>query len=347
MSIASQKHSGVTLMEVLISIGVISLGIFGVASLIPVAQFKVAEGTSRDRQASYGPSAVSRFRLQMGSPQDWALPNGTPLRSLPVDQVRQALNRGYCIDPLGVLEGGLSQFPANDPSGTVSMPRLTLASLAALPNASAADPNLFRVSAARDIFLLQDDIVFEPPSDQARQPARQFFTRNGWPMKSAVGASLSWFATISPTATSETVNDEFLLSIVISERRAPVLGITEENIAEVVSEFSGELLVQQTVPQQPNQIGLADLRNGDWLLLARPLSRQDNNLPAESRMVYRWTQIIGTDTAADGVFRFSIANNDFFPPQGAAGGFAIFARGVKGVYERTIRLEPESTGLWK
>ena len=53
------QRSGVSLLEVLISIGVIAIGIFGVAALIPVAQLKVAEGTSRDRQAAFGPSAAA------------------------------------------------------------------------------------------------------------------------------------------------------------------------------------------------------------------------------------------------------------------------------------------------
>ena len=63
------QRSGISLLEVLISVGVIALGIFGVASLIPVAQLSVDKGLTADRQAALGRSAIADFRIRnMGSP---------------------------------------------------------------------------------------------------------------------------------------------------------------------------------------------------------------------------------------------------------------------------------------
>ena len=345
---SNAARNGVSLMEVLISIGVISLGIFGVASLIPVAQFKVAEGTSRDRQASFGPSAAANFRVRMGSPADWALPNGVPLLSLPANQLQPILNRGFCIDPLGILSppAALTQFPANA-AADVALPRLSLTQLHIDSVTGDPIPQLGSLALARDMFLLKDDAVFRIPQDSGLQPQRQFFVTETIPavqqraLAPVADASLSWFATLSRPMVGG--NDEYILSIVIVKGRAPVLGNLEENFAEVNSPFAGEILLRQPRTAN-NQFGISDLRLGDWILLARQL---DDATPPT--LVYRWTQIIGSDELAETTANqnivnggFSISNDDFIPPSTPA--MAFMMRDVVSVYERTIRLE--TTGAW-
>ena len=366
----SRRRAGISLMEVLISIGVITFGIFGVASLIPVAQFKVAEGTARDRQAGFGPSAVATFRIHnMGSPNNWLIkssqvgdfyskavgPNADQLDPLGYDGPVSAWKipapahlrrRPFCIDPLGVIENGYSDavntFPWNA-NATFAIPRLSLNSLA-------YDNAAIDLPLARELFLLKDDLEFDRPEDQQKQPRRQYVV-DSLGTKQAItefaSGSLSWFATLSPASVSR-LTDEFMLSVVIVQNRVPLLITEEENWATVNCEYAGEITIQTTTAGVPNQINVAELRTGDWLLLSKQIVGGDN--PATKR-VCRWTQITGStdekDATADAVRAFTIANDDFFHPGMSANEVptVTFVRGVKAVYERTIRLE-NAEGSW-
>ena len=350
-----QRH-GVSLMEVLISIGVISVGIFGVASLIPVAQFKVAEGTSKDRQAAFGPSAAAQFRIEdMGNRDTWYPPNRRY-----VWKGQQVRKRAFCIDPLGLAEnlvgtdypGAIHRFPANATEGdSFFLPRITLNKLR---HAQVG----VELALARDMCFLKDELVFDRPADQGKQPRRKYFVdANGVPTSSLSSASLAWFATVSPTVIldplGEVHSDEFLLSIVVTKDRVPLLALTEENYAHATCHFAGEIELFNSpvvATGATDQMKMTDLGIGDWLLLSKPITAALAN-DSTGKRVYRWTQIIGTSDAEDATAttsrRFTISNDDFFRPETSAGemGYAvIFMRGVSAVYERTIRLENSS--MW-
>ena len=57
----ASPRSGVTLLEIMISIGVVGIGLIGVASLIPLAHFKAAEGVREERKALFGKRALRDF----------------------------------------------------------------------------------------------------------------------------------------------------------------------------------------------------------------------------------------------------------------------------------------------
>jgi len=152
-------------------------------------------------------------------------------------------------------------------------------------------------------------------------------------------------ATITPTVATNTVTDQFVLSIVIIKDRVHLA--TEEGLAVAVSPFAGEIELDDAVPTPPlaDQMRVADLRNGDWLLLTKRLSVTPN------ATAYRWTKILGADEL-DGTpglkRRFTIANDDFLKPPDKNGNsepaHAIFMRGVIAVYEKIIRLD--NSTLW-
>ena len=342
----SQKYhrTGISLMEVLISIGVIGLGIFGVASLIPVAQFKVAEGTSRDRQAAFGPSAAAEFRIQeMGDPNTWEsgdlsiLTRDTEARANGDWLERQA----YCIDPLGLAENGYStpmrRFPVNaDVPNRAFMTRLGLKKLRTT-NADATIRQTLDTALARDLFFLHDDLEFDRPTDESLQPRRQYFVdERGVPTATFASGSMSWFATLTPTALGS--NDEFLLSIVVVRDRVPTLATLHESWAPAASPFAGEIVLQGTPRIDDQQMTVADLKQGDWLLLNKFMKPDHPDSRERLKRVFRWTQIIGASGEDVPVRTFTVSNDDFFRP-GEVGATAIFMKGVKSVYERTIRLE--------
>lgn len=364
--LANSRRSGISLMEVLISIGVIALGIFGVASLIPVAQFKVAEGTTNDRLASLGPSAAAQFRVHgMGNPSNWhAKGGGYRLLGFNATSSEEAadnllVRKAYCIDPLGIAEnfaspGQVLFFPARlDPTvgQQFGMQRLTLKNMVAAP--AQPGPELVETALARRVFHLSDELVFERPDDQGLQPRRQFFVDNasGTPLASVSKASLSWFATVCPMAIVPTgTTEEYMLSIVILQNRAAALlslpqtttaNADEQLVVGINSRFAGEVrlpMPRQSVPA--GTFGVAELKTGDWLLLSK-LAYEG----AQQR-IFRWVQIIGdSEPESDGFRSFTVSNDDFIRP-GAANTdqvpSAILVKGVKSVYERTIRIDRAS-----
>ena len=256
-----KRRRGITLMEVLISIGVIALGIFGVASLIPVAQFKVAEGTTNDRVASLGPSAAAQFRIQgMNDPNQWTMEVAQAelfTRDSSLRNQGDFLDRkAYCIDPLWLAEAGYMTVTGGEPRRTLpffpvgsdlttGMLRMGLRSLRTGNRAVEA-------ALARKIFLLADEVVYDRPSDQSLNARRQYFRDSSAHATAAVtNATLSWFATISPPAFGNA--DEYVLSIVVVKDRLPLLGFTEdvvlptaaqeEKVAVAGSQHSGEIWI--------------------------------------------------------------------------------------------------------
>lgn len=332
MRVAKQNRSGVSLLEVLISIGVIALGIFGVAALIPVAQFKVAEGTSLDRQSALGPSAVSEFRIRnMNAPATWlpTLQSLVDANVLDPSEVNRPA-RGVVIDPLGVLAGA-NFFPATSSDANWRMPRFTLSSLAI--------NNVPSLPLAQKVFYLQDDLTFDRPADESIQPRRQYFIASNprRPLAAVPAASLSWFATLSPSATPYVPSDEFLLSVVICEGRVPELA-EEYRVRAVGAPFEGAINVQNSKAAPFVQ----ELEIGDWIMVAKVGDPTTGN---QSGKVYRWTKIIGTlDDQADSIRQLTLANNDLVQP-GESNLRVFFVKGVQSVFERTIRLE-DSLGSW-
>ena len=59
-----RARRGVTLLEVLISIGVVAVGLLGVASLIPIGTFSVNETAKSDRSAALGRAAMHEVRVR-------------------------------------------------------------------------------------------------------------------------------------------------------------------------------------------------------------------------------------------------------------------------------------------
>jgi len=350
-----KKRTGISLMEVLISIGVISLGIFGVATLIPVAQFKVAEGTALDRISAFGPSAAAEFRIRdMGSPNNWVVSPFANIKIAGTSSDQSGIARkGFVIDPLGVIQGRQLFFPS-PPAGVQPvnalqqmpwlMPRLNLTDTA--PKSNSQQDLLLAERLAQKIFYLGDDLDFDRPEEQEKQPRRQYFVNSaGQPISTVPGAQLSWFATLSPVATPGLVtSDEFVLSIVICKGRTPesnFIGQTEHDAAIQAVNFPGEIVVA-------NDPLVSELKPGDWLLVAK------STMP-DSRFnwIYRWTQIIGTsDEESDkltGTRTISISNDDLIgpgeinPSQNKMGRI-FFVTGVESIFERTIRIQ--NTNAW-
>src|SRR5262245_41024365 len=71
------RRRGITLIEILISVGVATIGLLGVISLIPLAASQTLHGEMAARGATIGNSAISELRIIGGlDPRYWITGNG-------------------------------------------------------------------------------------------------------------------------------------------------------------------------------------------------------------------------------------------------------------------------------
>ena len=125
----TNRRAGISLLEILISIGVVGIGLIGVAALIPLAHHKATEGVNTDRMASLGRRAFREFEIRefdrpgilnfnelwIGAPSSPGNYNvtgqalavfyapGSPDPDINY-QPSQIRKQTYCFDPLGVAD---------------------------------------------------------------------------------------------------------------------------------------------------------------------------------------------------------------------------------------------------
>ena len=199
-------RSGLSIIEVLTSIVVALIGVFGVMSLIPFSVKQSQSGLDRDAATMIAKNALAKFEAEgfkfttdnrtTGIKElNWAFAapradyhGPTPPTTVPAYSFvtprpfAPLLHRMVCIDPLGITEqGAFSTFPFNvngalDGSGTapttVPTDLLTIPSVTLLrPGRTATGgPIPFTAAEARRMFRITDDLVFGDPVVSALSP---------------------------------------------------------------------------------------------------------------------------------------------------------------------------------
>ncbi len=171
----SALRRGVSLLEVLASIGVLSIGLLGLAALLPIGRYTLAEATKADRAGQCGRAALrditvrrmldyhnwydplqGKFVGDKNNSKAWYDPNGNPTQNLP---------SAFIIDPLGVTNG-LPAYFGNPPTNYVR--RITLGN----PATGFVMNNTNTTPMADAIFRATDDLIIPMPEDlKPPQPA--------------------------------------------------------------------------------------------------------------------------------------------------------------------------------
>jgi type II secretory pathway pseudopilin PulG len=112
---AGKRRSGVTLLEVLFAIGIVSVGILGVMASLVVAGKQAADGARLDGADRLGRNAIREFTVRAinrarGPRGTWSLPYVSP--SAPHFDAALQDGYAYCLDPLYVVANGTS-LPAS------------------------------------------------------------------------------------------------------------------------------------------------------------------------------------------------------------------------------------------
>ncbi len=259
---AGALRPGVSLMEVLFSTFILSIGLISLAALIPVGRFTIAETSRSDYAAACGRAALRDLSVQrMLDYRYWVHPN------IPANFVQfgQTTNLPpFAIDPYGVLRGPAesASFPTHYVGGLNFLPRVSLRTPAGVP---------FNQALAERFFMAKDDEQFTFPSDRKLRPEAIDLSGDN------AAGHYTWLATVTPAASERlalvALKRSFQVSVAVCHKRVfrdANPGTSDEIKAEQVAQVAflsggGNLaLGGGTVQVNPPLL----IRPRQWLLLA-------------------------------------------------------------------------------
>ncbi len=314
---AVPARSGVSLMEVLIAIFVVSIGLLGIAALIPVANFALVETGKADRSAACGQAAMRDVRVRR-------------LIELVDDSKLPFLLQGNTIaaDPLLFARG------YNRPTLGAVLQRSHLYTQGRLQGMGSAPMSLGEASG---VFHWHDDLLFDMLEGTTLRPRGFDLNNNGTLDGPLPEQSYSWFFTVSPSAADDAAahtlgwqgRKRFTVSVVVCYQREFDVPERSENISGVlgVKSGTGELrgvISGINVPSRP------DLEPGQWVLLRG--TRQNyatGNANIHAAEWYRIAAGSGEYFAVDGPYW----------PSGQGPTELVVVPGVLGVYTTSFELD--------
>ena len=236
----ARPRAGLSLIEVLASIGVISIGLLGLASLLPVGLVTIFQATKADRAGNCGRMAMRELVVRrmlngqywydaklsqfVNAPtyngsKPWCYPppisgiSGAPTANMP---------SSFVIDPLGVTNGAPASFGNLSTAGSV--PRVTLGTLNLAGSLVPYTP-----AVADAIFRASDDVIATDPLNMkpAQPPGRPIPVMDA-NNKMSYRGDYTWFATVTPSTTNPA---RFAVSVVVCYART--LNPSAGQVAEV------------------------------------------------------------------------------------------------------------------
>ena len=355
---------GVSLLEVLFSIGIVAIGLLGVMSLLVVGGRKTSQGAVADAADRVGRSAVRVFDVRgMRDPTTWTMPLAPHAAYGP----SLAPNVAYCLDPVFVAVNGTAYppntFPSSGPAAhfpyftPASLPGPRMVRMSIIQNAPSGNPLVVTPVSrmvAEMMCMCEDGLITNNPDDKTMLSRQVFAVDNvGQPVKRAFNGNLSWMAQIVPKDMGG--SDQYTLYVVVFDRRdlampaaTPSVDDPEaERVVDVVSmagaataSAGGE--VKLTVRSGRPVVDLK-LSSGQWLMLAG-----QKTVPWGAGTViwpeFAWYKVVSSHEVQPGddyVYATITGRDwDFAGLQTQA----VIVTDVVAVYEKTIRLERSS--MW-
>ena len=333
------------------SVGVLSIGLLGVVSLIPLAQHKAMQGTLEDRKALAGRRAFREFHVRdLGNMRRWI---GDTNGAYVLPTIAPLERPSFCIDPQLFAQylsqsGVVPTFPMGLTPGVGVMRRITIDTFAGSGVPMIADQ-------AEEVFVFRDDLTYDRPTEGILPPEQVSLgvdnTSDGLvshsgdvPLKRQADKSLSWMATLVPEPIVG--SDIYHLSVVVFFKRLPDPTLPQESVVAVNgfygAGYSGgdmELVAPSGVPSAA--VHLQELKTGDWLMLQQQRTMAINvdlasgvTNPVDH---FRWYRVTSIDEPIEGNLtrEVTLQGPDW---DASLATRAILVRDVVAVYEKTVRL---------
>jgi hypothetical protein len=357
-------RAGISLLEVLISMFILTVGLLSISSLLPVGSFQVQKAGIEDRKSTIGQNAFREFRTRgMSDVRKWTHyfsaqgPQPVVVNGIVDSELAPYVPLSVAIDPLclgnGNTGGAISKLFPRLPAGVTTddptRPRM--------PRVGLTDARMRQL--AELIFVARDDTVFEKSTDPDSPPISKWEldpnTNN--PIRRQYEGNFSWLVTLTPAyfnATAPGPMTQYNVSIAIFFKRninaiATTEGVEVERMVDVSQKpphlagfglGGGELVLTGTVANTAVQPGNWVLVSGRYQIgnITRPVFRWYRVVAVseyESEKAERWITLAGPDWP--GVTDQVNAGNWRCKPSSVG----IF-EGCVGVFEKTVHLEGPS-----
>jgi len=295
---------GITLIEVLFSIGIVTIGVFGIMAMLMLAGLRAKESVDANQAAALGRQALAEIPVRGWQRDDMVLfadPTNAWRTLATVKQTDAIFQQifldgriSYCLDPHLVANSATfgfsapeSRFPYSGSGRNVpalTMPRATVARTVTRPPVL---PVPISAPMADRFMSLNSQLAFDRPDDRTLLPVQLYDTvGTSPPLRRTNDGDFSWMATVTPGIDRSTVDrrvgDTYVLSVVVFRQRVPYRVTPAPQNQPVngerqvlVSAFSGTGLgggtVQIAAPSsmsfQQAEVELK-LRRGQWVLLS-------------------------------------------------------------------------------
>lgn len=205
MTNSYRKPSGITIVEVLFSIGIVIMGLMGIAGLIMIAGTQLTQGLKADGMSNLGLNAIEEFDMRHLRRQDMLRVYDEASATF----VKFETADSYCIDPYFISRqvvnnnkdvARLSSFPGvrvppRNPTQIAVMPRLTIANPMGIMNDPAKyNPDKFGAGVAtimnqlqaQELFTAKDNLATSLSSIATELPQQIWFDDRTSPSASSV-----------------------------------------------------------------------------------------------------------------------------------------------------------------
>ena len=338
-NIQHSPRRGVSLMEVLISTFVLSIGLMSIAALIPVGRYTIAETSKSDYAAACGRAAMRDIKIQRML--DYRVWNPQPS-----DPSQPALGP-FVLDPIGRAHG-MSNMVGS------WLPRVTLI------YAGNGATNQQAQELANHYFAWHDDLAFAIPKDATLRPTGYFDHYNGntgaltGNDQNATPNSLldrptnngwySWLATVVPAQTEAaaavTLKRTFCVSVAVCFQRSFNTDASAGPLGEQIVQVDSSVLpAPGTIAMGGGALKLTGkvyCRPNDWILMV-------NNPPSGELQQCHWYRVVSAQPNTEGeagTDTLMVEGPDWVVTSGTTQ--VIVVRSVIGVYSTTMQLDTDN-----
>ena len=360
-------RSGLSIIEVLTSVVVAMIGVFGVLALIPFAVKQASLGLDSDAAVTTARNAISQMEITgMQIPQNWVWLDGGVVATYDAD-----LPRVFSLDPLGIAEIGnlagrsiavdedytAAAFPFRiEDTSSFSFPT-DLGIPAATFNSPAG---VFDLELARRMCRSANDLVFGEPDlsddtdadgdgipDSSVSGPIQFFDQDGGPQRRQFKGRISWSAIVAPFTIDPTMENierwSYRMYILVYKDRRFDLADPALNdlggamtVALVDTSLSGTQSPVSVVEFEDSISLSGTLKRDDWVLL---INRDPTATPGFDKQLgfYRVVNFAEEDDVNNASVTLDGPDFNFGPNT-----YIVHLKDVLGVYERTFTPELES-----
>ncbi|MDB4392017.1 hypothetical protein N9006_01570 [bacterium] len=373
--ITNQPRNGLSIIEVLTSIVVAMIGVFGVMVLIPFAVKQAKVGMDSDAAVQLARNAYSQFEISgYRNPENWWIPEGTLIDGNPVsrplpDSYNPAIDgpQVFAIDPLSVIENGSGIFPLNPVVADSLPPNLRFPVLNLAMPAGQQDNNgqwVFRktgmtLGVAQRFFRGGNDLVFGGGLGDLDPPLQIFDRDNtGQAVIRQSKGRISWSAIVVPYINQSVTTDSdvwsyklYILAYKIRKTRADdedgKMAVTQLSEANAGSQAP----LTNVVIDQSVLVPDGSLKRDDWVMLINEDPNANADTPDAFKKQIAFCRIVNLmanseelPAPVDTLLTLDGPDFNFFDPTGPQGTptYIIHLKDVIGVFEHTFTPETES-----